>query len=149
MSRSVREEIVIAAPPERVWETIMDPTRLEEWVSAHDSVDGAEPGPVDEGDEFEQRLRLAGKGFKVRWRVVEADAPEVARWEGEGPGGSSAAVVYRLAAEDGGTRFSYENQFALPGGVLGKAAGGLLSAAPGKREARRSLEALRVLLEDG
>lgn len=148
MSRSVREEIVIAAPPERVWEAIMDPTRLEDWVSAHDSVDDAEPGPVSQGDEFGQRLRLAGKGFDVRWRVVEAEAPKLARWEGEGPGGSSATVVYRLAAEDGGTRFSYENQFALPGGALGKVAGGLLSAAPGKREARRSLEALRTLLED-
>ena len=61
--------------------------------------------------------------------------------------GSKADVVYRLAAEDGGTRFDYENEFALPGGPVGKAAGGLLAAAPGKREARRSLERLRTLLE--
>ena len=147
MSRSVREEIVIATPPQRVWEAVMDPTVLGEWVSAHDSVEDAEPGPVAKGDSFGQRLRLAGKGFDVRWHVVEADAPKLARWEGEGPAGSSAEVVYRLTEEDGGTRFSYENTFALPGGALGKVAGGLLSAAPGKREARKSLEALRSLLE--
>ncbi len=149
MSRSVREEVVIAADPERVWETIMDPTRLEQWVSAHDSVNGAAPGALDEGDSFKQRLRLAGKSFGVEWRVVEADPPNLARWEGAGPAGSKARVRYCLEGEDGGTRFVYENVFELPGGVLGKAAGAMLSAAPGKREARKSLERLRVLLEDG
>ena len=75
--------------------------------------------------------------------------PALARWEGDGPAGSTARVTYRLAAEDGGTRFDYENEFALPGGALGRAAGAVLSAAPGAREARRSLERLRALLEDG
>ena len=148
MSRAVRETIVIAAPPERVWETVMDPTLLERWVTTHDSVEGAKPGQVGEGDSFRQRLRLAGKAFDVEWTVIEADAPRLARWTGDGPAGSTATVVYRLEPEDGGTRFDYENEFALPGGVLGRVAGGLLSAAPGAREARRSLEQLRALLED-
>ena len=148
MSRAVRETIVIAAPPERVWETVMDPTLLERWVTTHDSVEDATPGPVGAGDSFKQRLRLAGKSFEVEWTVVEAEAPRLARWEGDGPGGSSAKVVYRLEPEDGGTRFEYENEFALPGGVVGKVAGGLLSAAPGSREARRSLERLKALLEN-
>ena len=147
MSRSVRESIVIAAPPERVWETVMDPTRLERWVTTHDSVDATAAGPVSAGDSFTQKLRLAGKSFEVEWKVVEADAPRLARWDGDGPAGSTANVVYRLEAEDGGTRFEYENEFALPGGVLGKVAGGVLSAAPGRREARRSLDRLRALLE--
>ncbi|MGH2988006.1 MAG: SRPBCC family protein, partial [Solirubrobacterales bacterium] len=81
-------------------------------------------------------------------KVVEADEPNLARWEGEGPGGSRARVSYRLEREDGGTRFDYRSEFALPGGVLGKVAGGLLAAAPGKREASRSLERLRALLEN-
>lgn len=147
MSRSVRESIVIAAPPERVWETVMDPTLLERWVTTHDSVAQASPGPVAEGDSFTQKLRLAGKSFEVDWTVVEADEPRLARWQGDGPAGSTANVVYRLEPEDGGTRFDYENEFALPGGALGKMAGGLLSAAPGRREARRSLDRLRTLLE--
>jgi uncharacterized protein YndB with AHSA1/START domain len=147
VSRAVRESVVIAAAPERIWETVMDPTLLERWVTTHDSVAGARPGVVGEGDSFTQKLRLAGKSFEVEWTVVEADAPHVARWKGDGPAGSTAEVVYRLEPEDGGTRFEYENEFALPGGVLGKVAGGLLSAAPGKREARRSLDRLRALLE--
>lgn len=148
MSRSVSVTILLAASPQRVWETVMDPSQLERWVTTHDSVAGGASGPLREGDAFTQRMRLAGKSFDVDWRVVEADEPHLARWEGEGPAGSRAQVRYRLEAEDGGTRFDYRNEFALPGGGLGKLAGGLLAAAPGKREASRSLERLRTLLED-
>jgi uncharacterized protein YndB with AHSA1/START domain len=147
VSRAVRESVLIAVPPERVWETVMDPSLLERWVTTHDSVAGATPGPVTTGDSFTQKLRLAGKSFEVDWKVVEADEPRLARWQGDGPAGSTANVIYRLEPEDGGTRFDYENEFALPGGALGKIAGGLLSAAPGRREARRSLDRLRALLE--
>ena len=146
MSRSVREQVVLSAPPERVWEVVMDPSQLERWVTTHDSYEGAADRPLGVGDEFTQKLRLAGKSFKVHWRVVEADAPRLARWEGDGPAGSTANVVYRLEDDDGKTRFEYENEFGLPGGPLGKAAGGLLAAAPGGREARRSLERLSALL---
>jgi uncharacterized protein YndB with AHSA1/START domain len=147
VARSVRESVVLAASPEAVWDVVMDPSQLELWVTTHDSYADAGPGALGQDDEFTQKLRLAGKSFEVRWKVVEADRPSLARWEGDGPAGSTANVSYRLAEEDGGTRFDYENEFALPGGVLGKAAGGLLSAAPGGREARRSLERLRTLLE--
>jgi uncharacterized protein YndB with AHSA1/START domain len=149
VSRAVRETVFLAATPQAVWETVMDPTLLERWVTTHDSVSGVQPGAVSEGDSFTQKLRLAGKSFKVAWRVVEADAPRLARWVGDGPAGSTASVTYRLDPENGGTRFEYCNEFALPGGALGKVAGGLLSAAPGGREARRTLERLRVLLEGG
>lgn len=147
MSKSVRETIMIEAEPQRVWETVMDPNLLGEWVSLHDSVSDAGPGTVSAGDSFTQKLRLAGKSFKVRWEVVEAKAPRLARWSGDGPAGSSATVTYELSPQDGGTCFDYCNEFALPGGVLGKAAGGMLSAAPGSREAKRSLARLKELLE--
>lgn len=147
MARAVRETVVLAADPDRVWDTVMDPALLERWVTTHDSLTGAGGGPVAAGDSFTQRLRLAGTPFKVRWEVVEADEPSFARWQGKGPAGSSAEVTYRFEAEDGGTRFDYCNEFALPGGPVGRAAGGLLTAAPGSREARRSLERLRALVE--
>jgi acetyl-CoA C-acetyltransferase len=148
VARSVRESIELAASPEEVWDVVMDPARLPEWVTTHDSLEGPAPGTLSAGDEFTQKLRLAGKSFTVRWRVVQADRPRLAVWEGDGPAGSSANVSYRLEAAGNGTRFEYENEFALPGGVLGKAAGGLLAAAPGSREARRTLANLKALLEE-
>jgi uncharacterized protein YndB with AHSA1/START domain len=148
VSRAVEESVLLDASPERVWALVMDPSMLERWVTSHESLGDADPGPVSEGDSFTQRLRLARKGFEVRWRVVQADRPRFARWVGEGPAGSTAEVTYRFAPEDEGTRFEYRNRFALPGGLAGRIAGGLLSAAPGAREARRSLENLRDLVEN-
>jgi uncharacterized protein YndB with AHSA1/START domain len=147
MSRAVEATIVLPTSPERVWRTVMDPCLLERWVTAHDSISEAEPGPATQGDTFTQKLRLAGKSFEVDWTVVEAEPPHRARWSGRGPAGSRASVSYLLQEEDQTTRFDYSNEFALPGGPLGTLAGGLLSAAPGKREAQRSLDRLRELLE--
>ena len=114
----------------------------------HDSYEGVGAGPLDEGDEFTPEAaarREVVQGPVARRRGRSAAARALG---GRGPGGSTANVVYRLAAEDGGTRFDYENEFALPGGALGKAAGGLLAAAPGSREARQARSsALRTLLE--
>lgn len=149
MSPSVCESVRIDAPVERVWEKVMDARCLGEWVTTHDSVEGAVSGAAQEGASFTQRLKLAGKKFKVRWLILEADAPRLARWKGEGPGGSAASVVYRLSEDGGGTRFDYENEYELPGGLLGKAAGAVFSTAPARREARRSLENLKRMLEAG
>lgn len=146
MARSVRESVQLPAAPQRVWDTVMDPSRLELWVTAHDSVAGVSPGPVGKGETFTQRLRLVHRSFEVEWQVTEADEPRLARWVGEGPAGSIAKVCYQLREQDSGTRFDYVNEFELPGGLLGKAAGGLLAASRGRREARRSLQRLRALL---
>jgi uncharacterized protein YndB with AHSA1/START domain len=50
------------------------------------------------------------------------------------------------AAWDGGTRFTYENEFALPGGAVGDAAGGVVASRAGK-EAEASLQRLKQLAE--
>lgn len=149
MSEAVRESVTIAAPAERVWQLVMDPQRLGDWVTTHDGLDGAAEAPLEAGSTFTQRLKLAGAPFRVRWTVVECARPRLARWEGKGPGGSRAYVSYALAEEDGGTRFDYENRFELPGGILGRFAGRAVVAAGSEREARRTLENLKRLLESG
>ena len=154
MARSVRESIVLGAPPERVWDAVMDPSLLERWVTTHDSYEGAAPGTLEDGDEFTQQLRLAGKGFNVRWRVVEADAPRLARWEGDGPAGSTANVVYRLARRGrrdpvrvrervraSGRRARQGRRRPALGGAR-RSRGAALARAPG-RPARGSLESPR------
>ena len=55
-------------------------------------------------------------------------------------------MVYELEERDGGTRFSYLNEYELPGGAAGRIAGRAVSAAAG-REVERSLERLKQLLE--
>lgn len=147
MSESVSAEIEIAAPAEEVYEAMMDPGRLGDWVTIHREVSGAPEPPLSEGDTFEQKLALAGKSFKVTWRVTRADPPTAADWKGRGPAGSGARVAYRLEQAGEATRVRYENEFGFPAGFLGRAAGRLLVRAPAKKEAERSLERLKELLE--
>ena len=142
----VERTIEIAAPPERVYEVVMDPRHLEDWVSIHESLDEAPDGELKEGSELVQCLKLAGRRFHVHWKVVEDDCPVRVVWEGQGPVHSHAQVVYEFEPNGNGTRFSYMNQYDLPGGPLGKLAGRSVAGIAGK-EVDRTLEKLKKLIE--
>jgi uncharacterized protein YndB with AHSA1/START domain len=145
----VTASIDIDAPPDRVYEKMLDPDCLPEWVTIHRRVNRADGGAPREGYEMEQTLCLRGANFKVRWTLTEADRPERATWEGRGPAHSYARTSYKLTPLDGGgkTRFDYENEFKAPGGLLGAAASRVLVGGVPQREATRSLQRLKSLLE--
>jgi len=142
----VSTAIEIAAPPERVWEVVMDPRQLADWVTIHRSLRDA-PARLQRGSTFEQVLSLRGAHLHVEWTVVDVEPPRRAVWEGRGPVHSRASIVYELAAVDGGTRFDYTNEFKTPGGPLGAVAGRVLVGGLSEREAERSLQRLKALLE--
>ncbi len=144
----VTASIDIAAPRERVFQTVLDASRLDEWVTIHRRVNHADDGPLREGYEMEQTLCLRGANFKVRWTLTEAHRPQHATWEGRGPAHSYARTAYRLSDRNGGTHFEYENEFKPPGGFLGAAASRVLVGGVPQREANRSLQQLKALLEE-
>ena len=141
--------IDIDAPPEQVFDYMLDPRRLSDWVTIHRKVNSADSGELREGFCMEQTLALRGAPFKVKWTLTDYDRPSTATWEGRGPGGSYARTTYRLGSENGGgrTRFEYENEYKAPGGVLGAAASRALVGGTSKREAEKSLQKLKSLLE--
>ncbi len=146
----VTASIEIDAPREKVYDFMLDPGHLDEWVTIHRRINARDHGEPREGYEMEQTLHLRGANFKVRWTLTEADRPERATWEGRGPAHSYARTSYGLHAVDGGrTRFEYENEFKAPGGLLGAAASRMVIGGVPEREAHRSLERLKALLESG
>ncbi len=144
----LEREIEIAAPRERVYEVLLDPECLGEWVTIQEELEEAPAGrDLKPGDTLRQRMKVAGRRFKLSWTVVEADRPARVVWEGRGPMGSKAKAVYELSENgDGTTRFSYLNQYDLPGGPAGKLAGRAILRASGG-EADKSLERLKALVE--
>jgi hypothetical protein len=117
-------------------------------VSIHRRLNHRDAGPPREGFEMEQTLHLRGANFKVHWTLTEAERPDRATWEGRGPAHSYARTSYRLVELDGGaTRFEYENEFKVPGGFLGAAASRVLVGGLPQREASRTLQRLKELLE--
>ena len=142
----VERSIEIDAPPEAVYDLIADPDRLGEWVTIHQYVDGEAPDELVKGAKMAQCLRLAGRNFKVRWTVVESDRPNRLVWEGKGPVRSKAKVVNELEPTKKGTRFSYLNEYSLPGGPVGNMAGPMVRRVTGK-EVDATLKKLKELLE--
>jgi uncharacterized membrane protein len=67
-------------------------------------------------------------------------------WEGRGPVASQARVEYRFDPNDGGTDFSYVNEYDLPGGPLGRVAGHAVSRVT-QKELDGSLQRLKQLVE--
>ena len=89
----VTASIDIDAPPQKVFDTMLDPARLNEWVSIHRKVNDADDGKPHKGYEMEQTLCLRGANFKVKWKLTEFEPGEAATWEGRGPAHSYARTA--------------------------------------------------------
>ena len=141
----VERSIDIAAPPAAVYDVVMDPHKLEDWVTVHAGLHDA-PEQLSEGSELGQSIKVAGQKFKVEWLVVKAEAPESVEWKGTGPMGTKARVAYELEDRGRSTRFHYTNEYDFPGGPLGKLGAKAFERTAGK-EADKTLEKLKGLLE--
>lgn len=147
---TVHAEIEIRAPVEHVWETVMDPHRLKDWVTIHRTVRNVSSAPLSKGSTMEQTLNIHGVRFRVHWTLVRVDAPQRAEWEGQGPAHSHARIGYQLTGDDRGpTIFEYTNEFTTPGGRLGNAASRVFMGGSSEREAQASLARLKELIERG
>lgn len=143
----VTASVHISVPPQEVWRLVMDPTSLGEWVTIHRKLLDADEGPPRVGFTMDQRIHMRGVSLEVHWRLMECVEGELAVWEGRGPAHSRARTEYLLTAEDGGTRFDYRNEFRAPLGPVGALVSRALVGGMPDREARRTLERLRVRLE--
>lgn len=144
----VAAQIDLAAPPQQVWDVVMDPERTLEWVTIARGLGHVDDGPLRAGFRMDQRLCLRGVDFKVTWRLEEVDAPWFARWEGRGPARSRALIENRLSERGGGgTHFDYRNEFKAPFGPLGSMATKTLVGGVPEREANASLQRLKQLVE--
>jgi uncharacterized membrane protein len=140
--------IEIDAPVQVVWDTIMDPNRLGDWVTIHRSVRNVSDEPLVSGSTLDQVLHMRGVSFRVHWTLVDVSPPYRAEWEGRGPAHSRARILYELAGDgEGPTKFAYTNEFTVPGGPLGSVASKVFVGDASEREAWGSLSRLKALLE--
>lgn len=145
---TVTASIDIAATPTAVWDAVMDPSRLGEWVTIHRKLRGSDDGAPRVGFRMDQQVHLRGVSLDVHWTLVKCLPGERALWEGRGPARSRARTEYRLRPTDrGGTRFDYRNEFHAPLGPLGALASRALVGGMPEREATQTLIRLRSILE--
>ncbi len=146
----VHVKITIDAPVQKVWDTVMDPNRLGDWVTIHRGIRDAPTAPLKSGATMDQLMQVRGFRFQVHWTLVSVQEPTLAEWKGRGPAHSSARIRYTLSKNgEGVTEFEYTNEFAPPGGRLGNFASRMIVGAASEREAHNSLSRLKALLERG
>jgi uncharacterized protein YndB with AHSA1/START domain len=144
---TVSASIEISATPARVWDTVMDPDKLGDWVTIHRKLRHSDGGTPHVGYRMDQQIHLRGVSVDVHWTLVECVPGERAVWEGHGPARSRARTEYALSAvSNDRTRFDYRNEFHAPLGPLGAIASRALVGGMPEREAIRTLERLRALL---
>jgi uncharacterized membrane protein len=134
---TVEESVVVARPPEEVFDLVADLERGPEWQSSLESVD------VARGTEVRS---FGGRQREATFEVTEQDRPN--RFGIESRSGSiQARALFKFTPVGGGTRVDFRLDLEL--GVGG--AGGRLAAAVVRgrvaREARQNLERLKELLE--
>jgi hypothetical protein len=145
---TVCASIEIPATQALVWEIIMDPQRLGDWVTIHRKLRYSDQGAPRVGYHMDQQIHLRGVSVEVHWTLVQCVAGERAVWEGRGPARSRARTEYVLhPISNDRTRFDYRNEFHAPLGPLGALASRALVGGMPEREATRTLDRLRALLQ--
>jgi carbon monoxide dehydrogenase subunit G len=143
----VTASIFIDASPDTVWDTVMDPEQLSDWVTIHHRLVRADGGTPRVGYEMDQQMHMRGVNVEVHWELVDCRQSRRAVWAGRGPARSKAHTEYLLEAERDGTRFDYRNEFRPPLGPVGAIVSRALVGGMPLREANRSLELLKTHIE--
>ena len=147
----VTASIDIDAPPEEVYDLVLDPARLDEWVTIHRRVNARDAGAPREGYEMEQTLHLRGANFKVHWTLTEAE-PARSRHLG-GPRARALLRAHQLRARATATAArpasSTRTSSSRRAGSSAPRRSRMLIGGVPEREATRSLQRLKALIENG
>jgi len=127
-----RGEIVLAAPPEVVWDTITDFRSWPQWMPGVRSVEIGEPVRV--GTRFKWK---AGAGA-ITSEIVESERPARVAWKGR-TFGIDAVHVWSIEADSQGSRVVTEESWAGP---LPRALRGLM-----RKTVRKALDDGRAALK--
>jgi uncharacterized protein YndB with AHSA1/START domain len=147
---TIRSEIEISAPPERVWEILTDPERLPQYSATIIEVSDA-TGPLDQvGARYRGVAKVYGRRIEGTWETTEVVPMRRIVQRGSAAGGGAATVIGTLEPTDRGTtRAVVEIDYQLPAGFLGEIANKLFIERSVERDVRHTNENLKALAEAG
>jgi uncharacterized protein YndB with AHSA1/START domain len=137
------------APPERVFQALVDLEQVGQWMPGFVRMEPLTPGPLGKGSQFRETRRMFGREASEVFEVTEYDPPRVLAFFVDGRKGSSRVGWYRfryvLAPSDGGSDLTFSGEF---GGTTGCLAFlGRLMMGPMKKAIAKDLAAMRGYLE--
>jgi carbon monoxide dehydrogenase subunit G len=140
---TIEKSTVVAAPAEKIFAFISEPTNLPEiWpslIDVHDITPSA-----NGGSDFRWTYKMAGMRFEGASTVVEFAPPQRASVTTQG--GISSTTTWTLEPEGDGTRVTFHAELTVPGRLLGRLAEPLVMRENSK-EAEVILANLKARLE--
>jgi uncharacterized membrane protein len=143
----IDRSIDINATGEEVFEILTDLGLLPSWSTITVETHGTPRQPIEEGDSFEQTLRVLGRNIDSSWRVVELSRPRKVSYETEVVGGGSLRMVQTVEDSAGNSRVVMELDYELPGGLVGELFDSAYAERRNERELEHSLQNLKEFTE--
>lgn len=145
---SIAGSIAVQASPEAVWAFLCDARRYPEWIPDTLAILAVSDEPLVAGSTYRERSRVVGPlSLPSDWRVVEFDPPRRQRHDGRMLGPMS--ITFEVTPADGGARFAYNLEYAVPLGPPGRALDALAVRPRLRRSFERAAENLRRMVEPG
>ena len=145
---TIKRNVDIAAPVERVWDLLENVRRLPEYSASTQEVRDAPERLTAVGQEYVQVGRLLGVKLASRWRVTALEPGRLLSNVGTVAPGVSYTLTQRLEPLPGDrTRLSIEIDYTVPGGRLGRLAARAGAEQRAAREAQEVLEGIRATAE--
>jgi uncharacterized protein YndB with AHSA1/START domain len=116
---TVRQWVVVEAPPEEVWRVVADPRNLPRWNRSIRSVEGVPEDGLKPGDRYTTIMGALGVTFRVEARVEEIDPPRFARIRLSGPVEATVRTWVRPIGTSR-SRLEHEIEYRLRGGPIGE-----------------------------
>jgi carbon monoxide dehydrogenase subunit G len=145
----LKDSIRINAPIDKVLEFTHDP---HNWATYMVGMDGPNKivGEGQVGTEYQLTVLMAGLHMRETARLAEdsrdAEGGAHARFDFEGT--SSGWMAWDFKPEDGTTLVAVEEEYTVPGSVLGRVADRLIVERMEERDMHHTLENLKLLLEE-
>ena len=145
---TIKRNVDIAAPVERVWDLLENVRRLPEYSASTQEVRDAPERLTAVGQEYVQVGRLLGVKLASRWRVTALEPGRLLSNVGTVAPGVCYTLTQRLEPLPGNrTRLWIEIDYTVPGGKLGRLAARAGAEQRAAREAQEVLDGIRATAE--
>ena len=145
----LEQELLIDAPPERVFALLSQPERTPEWSPSVVSVRRLDSGPLGVGSTTESVVKILGTSQRAKGRCVVFDPPRRLAIQSLTNLGARSLSDTELVPEGSGTRLRAKLEYTVPGGGLGKLLNKLVAADQIRGEFEQGLRRFKAMAEAG
>lgn len=145
-------DVVIHAPPERVFASMTDPGSARQWMKGLVSIEVLTSGPFGKGTVFRETRKMFGKEASELFEVRAWDPPRSFQFYVDGTKGATGKGEFifdhTLTPTAEGTHVRLHGTIQMPGGFMLKMFSGLM-ASMFKKSIDKDLQALKAFIEKG